>query len=88
MKKYILVFSMLFLFGCTPSTTNIRYFQDYVDCVCPDQPQFSKIENKNHIGSVEMQEQITQRTLVIIDYSEKQKACIQCFKSQIKKEKK
>ena len=88
LKCIIMSLSLLFVLiisGCAvPKPIDIRYFNSYVECPCPDMPQFSKIQNLNHIGSVEEQEQILQRLNVIVGYSNDQNACIQCFKKQVK----
>ena len=76
---------LLSLSGCGEKVVTIRSFQDYVDVPCPNKPQFSAISKDNHIGSIETQEEITQRLNVVIDYSNRNEACIKGFKSQVKK---
>lgn len=83
----ILFLSLLFVInGCvtTQPETNIRYFNSYVDCECPDMPQFSPITKSNHVGSVEKQEDITKRVNSIVTYSVDAQSCIKCFKKQVK----
>ena len=76
---------LLSLSGCGEKVVTIRSFQDYIDCPCPNKPQFSMIPYDYHIGAVETQEEITQRLNVVIDYSNRNEACIKCFKAQVKK---
>ena len=77
---------LLNISGCTEKTIKIRSFQSYIDCPCPNKPQFSPIPKDNHIGSVETQEEITKRLNLVVDYDNGMEACNKCFKSQVKNE--